>query len=650
MSRAESIIEHVRDRRLLLLLDNCEHVLDAAADLTASLLDTSPHIKILATSREGLGVRGEQLWPLRSLEAPAGSESTVEIAASEAVALFVDRARAVDRTFAIDDSVAPAVAEICRRLDGIPLAIELAAARIGALAPAEIAGLLDERFRVLTGGRRRTVERHQTLRAAVDWSYSLLDESTRRVFARLGVFAGGFDAVAAQAVAVEDALDRVAVVEGLSELVAKSMLAAERIPDGTTRYQLLETLRQYALEMLTATADVDAVRRKHASHYADLSARLGPQLATAEETTATRRITLELDNIRSAIGWALERDDTDDRILAVRIIAALAVLVSTMRSAGIDDWAERTVDAARSAPPGLRFSALGAAAFAATNRGDLARAQPLSEEAFADGVPEDACERTEAYVARAVVIGATDMIEAANFLLAAVDDLMRVGDHYAAVTARATGGIFAALGGDLVRGRAETETAVTLARELRNPTALSVALYGYAMTRWQDDAPGARVAVEECLAVIGEGASHVILAEALEILFRLHFDAGDVGEAIRTAQRSIVESFEVGNRPSVVSTQWYIAEALGLAGVELEVAAVLHGFSTRNPMASIFPAVAGIEAEIHDRAIAVVRRELGAARFEALAARGARFTYEESVEYTTGEIARMLAGVSEPDA
>jgi len=647
LTRTESIVEYLRDREALLLVDNCEHLLDAAAEFTTSVLSAAPRVKILATSREGLGVRGEQLWPLRSLRLPDGAGTLVEMVACEAVALFVDRARAVDPSFVLDDKVAPAVAEICRRLDGIPLAIELAAARVGALSPVEIAGLLDERFRVLTGGRRRAVERHQTLRAAVDWSYSLLDDRTRRVFERLGVFAGTFDAAAAQAVAATGALDRVDVVDGLSELVAKSMLIAERTPDGTTRYQLLETLRQYALESLAGTAGVDALRHRHAQHYADVSAQLGPVLATAEEPLAIRQVAQDVDNLRSAIGWALDRTALEERMLAVRIIAPLGVLVSTMRSFGFGDWAERAVDVASQAPGGLRFSALGAAAFAATNRGDIERARTLVEQAFGHEVPDDAPERTEAYVARGVVIGATDLIEASEFLFGSIDDLNRAGDHYAAVTARCTGGIFAALGGDVAHGRAETETAVALAREVRNPTLLSVTLYGYAITRWDVDAAGALAAIEECLEVIATGASPVIHADALEILARLQGSAGDVAEALRTALRAITEAEEVGNRPSVASTEWYIAEVLGLAGIELEVATVLHGFTTRGPMATIFPAVAGPEAEIHERAVAAMRNELGTERFEVLAEQGARFTYEESIKYAKSELARILAALSE---
>ena len=177
----------------------------------------------------------------------------------------MERARAARPSFVLDDANAPAVGEICRRLDGIPLAIELAAARVGALRPGEIASLLDERFRLLTGGRRTAIERHQTLRATVDWSYSLLDDRERLVFERLGVFVGGFDVAAASVVVEGEGVERWDVVDALGELVAKSMLTTDDEPTATTRYQMLETMRAYARELLDESGSADGWRRRHAS-------------------------------------------------------------------------------------------------------------------------------------------------------------------------------------------------------------------------------------------------------------------------------------------------------------------------------------------------------------------------------------------------
>ena len=245
----ESVCEYLSGKQALIILDNCEHLVDAAAGIAEAILLAAPDVRVLATSREPLGVGGERLMGVPSLR--LASEPAVDvIAACEAVRLFVERARATRPGLELDATNAGQIVEICRRLDAIPLAIELAAARLTSMNLSEIAGLLDERFRLLTGGHRRSVERHQTLRATVEWSYSLLGERERLVFDRLGVFAGSFDAEAATAVAGSDKLAAWDVRDGLDDLVAKSMIVLDDGPDASTRFRLLETLRQYALERL----------------------------------------------------------------------------------------------------------------------------------------------------------------------------------------------------------------------------------------------------------------------------------------------------------------------------------------------------------------------------------------------------------------
>ena len=285
-----SIAEFLRRRTALLVLDNCEHVLDAAARLAAKVLQTCPDVYVVATSREGLAVEGERVWPLRSLPIPSADEPPEMIAASDAVQLFVERAVMARPGFTLDGTNASAVADICRRLDGIPLAIELAAARVSAMRPNEIAARVDERFRLLTGGRRTAVERHQTLRAAVDWSYALLDENEQRVFARLGVFAGGFDAAAAEEVVAGDGIEAWDVVDAVASLVDKSMLVDEEPIVDTTRYGMLETLRQYAIEQLAASDDVDAWRRRHAAHFGGVAETIGEGLLGPDELQWQQRL------------------------------------------------------------------------------------------------------------------------------------------------------------------------------------------------------------------------------------------------------------------------------------------------------------------------------------------------------------------------
>ncbi len=257
---SESVAAALEGRVRLLVFDNCEHVLDAAADLIEAILAQSATVRILATSREGLGVADEQVWPVRSLDTAAGTDSA-------AVSLFVERAQGITPGFSIvggDD--AAAVAEICQRLDGIPLAIELAASRMASMTVSEVRDRLDDRFRLLVGSRRG-LERHHTLRHAVAWSYDLLDDAEKSLLTRCSVFSGGFDLQSACAVAGSDDSDDYAVLDRLDALVRKSLLVADR-SSRRTRFSMLETIRQFAEEQLVAGGEATEVRTAHARHFA----------------------------------------------------------------------------------------------------------------------------------------------------------------------------------------------------------------------------------------------------------------------------------------------------------------------------------------------------------------------------------------------
>ncbi|MEU9942137.1 AfsR/SARP family transcriptional regulator [Streptomyces lavendulae] len=296
----DRLAEHCSRRRLLLLLDNCEHVVGAAAELAERLLTHCPGVQILATSREPLGVPGEFLRPVEPLPDPV------------ALSLLDDRGAAVRPGFSVAEDP-EAAAEICRRLDGLPLAIELAAARLRLLTPRQIADRLDDRFRLLTGGARTVLPRQQTLRAVVDWSWDLLDASERAVLARLSVFAGGCDLAAAEAVCVEpqDTLD---VADVLGSLVDKSLVVAE--PDegaGGMRYRLLETVAEYATERLDASGDDrPATERRHLVHYRELARAAEPLLRGHGQRAATERIGTEYENIRTALRCAVAARDADE--------------------------------------------------------------------------------------------------------------------------------------------------------------------------------------------------------------------------------------------------------------------------------------------------------------------------------------------------
>jgi predicted ATPase len=306
----DTLLRFVRDRQMLVVLDNCEHLLDASAELVVALLGAAPGLTVLATSREPIGVAGEVSWRVSSLSL-----------ADEAIELFVDRARRARPDFAVDDDNAPAVGEICRRLDGMPLAIELAAARVRALSPADILEGLHDRFRLLTGGARTAVRRQQTLRASVDWSHALLTEPERVLFRRLAVFLGGFDLDAAQAVAGGGDVERYQVLDLLTLLVDKSLVVAENT-EGRVRYRLLETVRQYALEKLAESGEADAVRSRHRDHYTSLAAALDAP-AGHDYERRLEQAESEIDNLRAAFLWSGENSDVE---LALALVSSLQPL------------------------------------------------------------------------------------------------------------------------------------------------------------------------------------------------------------------------------------------------------------------------------------------------------------------------------------
>ena len=310
LSTMDLLVRFVGEKNLLLLLDNCEHLLDACGTLVVELLQSCPHLTILTTTREPLGVPGELSWRVPSLSL-----------ADEAVELFTDRARRARPDFVVGEDDTALVAEICERLDGMPLAIELAAARVRALSLRQIADSLHDRFRLLTGGARTAVRRQQTLRASVDWSHALLTEPEQVLFRRLAVFAGGFDLEAAQAVGADGKAELYQLMDQLSLLVDKSLVVAEDTAGGM-RYRLLETVRQYAQEKLGESGEADEVRTRHRDYYTATAAALESPGYSGDERLLNWSAT-EFDNLRAAFGWSLE---TSDLGMALQLILSLRPL------------------------------------------------------------------------------------------------------------------------------------------------------------------------------------------------------------------------------------------------------------------------------------------------------------------------------------
>ena len=304
----------------LVVLDNCEHIVDACARLTETLLHRCPRLTVLATSRELLGIPGEQPWRVPSLPVPAvGATTIAEVIGTASVALFIERARVVRPCFEITDANASAVAEVCQRLDGMPLAIELAAARLRVLTIEQVAERLDDRFRLLTGGDRTALRRQQTLRATIDWSHDLLPPAERALLRRLAVFTGGCSLEAVEAICADDVLTTESVLDLLASLVDKSLVQAEHV-DGAARYRLMETVRQYAAEKLVDAGEAAAMRDRHLDWFLDLAEQAAPELFRPGQISWLQCLDEEHNNLRAAQDWARASGRVAERI---RFVAAL---------------------------------------------------------------------------------------------------------------------------------------------------------------------------------------------------------------------------------------------------------------------------------------------------------------------------------------
>ncbi|MHB8268407.1 ATP-binding protein [Bradyrhizobium sp.] len=333
----QSIASALAGQQLLLVLDNCEHLIDAAAALAGRIITQCKQVDVLATSREALMVDGERIHPVPSLGFRDGAQSP-------AVALFADRARSVAPDFAIS-SDEEAISEICRRLDGIPLAIELAAARVRAMSPVQIRDRLDERFRLLTGGSRRALERHQTLRHAVQWSYDLLSPAERSVLNRASVFSGGFALEAAERVCAGGDIESADILDISDSLVRKSLVTVER-SGSVIRYGLLETIRQFAEEQLIAAGESEAVRIRHAETFADDSDAKFELWLSPRQAASYDWLDREVGNLRAAFRWAKDHDELDT---AARIASNVGDMARFRMREEAANWAEEIVDAARAA-------------------------------------------------------------------------------------------------------------------------------------------------------------------------------------------------------------------------------------------------------------------------------------------------------------
>ena len=491
------------DRELLLVFDNCEHLVAECARLAATLLRASPRLRVLATSREALNVPGEVVWPVPTLPNEV------------AVHLFDERARAASPAFRMTDENLAAVAEICRRLDGLPLAIELAAARVTALTPAQIAERLDDCFRLLGRARHAALPRHETLRATIDWSYALLDPAQRDVLARLSVFSGGCTLTAAEAVCAGGDIDRADVLVHICALVDRSLVIAE-VSGAETRYRLLETVRQYAAERLEAEGAEGVVRQRHAEHFVAAAERAGAERYGPARDALVAPLHADLDNIRAALRWTGEHDDD----LFVRLTFGLGWCYFAW---GLwwegRDWLERALTLpAGIRRDGARAQALYDLAYLANNQRDIARAKPALEEAIAIcdelGDTRQRAHTVQVLAQTYLFEGTAPALEVALSLAREAERTLRdAGDWLGVSWASATTGGIHAARGEADLGSAAYDVARQLAYRAGHQMTVGIGCMGVAsLAITTGDLPRAATFLREGLAAHRRAPDYMFLA------------------------------------------------------------------------------------------------------------------------------------------
>jgi predicted ATPase/DNA-binding SARP family transcriptional activator/DNA-binding CsgD family transcriptional regulator len=478
----ETLVDDLKTKQMLLLLDNCEHLIDASAHLADTLLSSCPHLKILATSREPLGMGGEAIWRVPSLAAPHTDRlpTTGELTRYAAVRLFLDRARLRLPDFELTQENTGVVARMCGRLEGIPLAIELATARMGTLAVEQVAGRLEDSLGLLTGGSRTAEPRQRTLRATLDWSHGLLSEGERKLFRNLSAFAGGFTLEAAEAVGPGGG-GEADILDLLSKLVDKSLVIAEASNDRRVRYRMLEPVKQYARERLKESEESDAALRRHAAFFLALAEEAEPKLKGTHQEEWLERLEAEHDNFRAALSWAVEQGEAE---LGLRLGAALVEFwhLHTHHNEA-RRWLEDAL-AKGGGSPSARMKALERACFLVWEQGDYERAVALGEEGL---VLARRLEDSTSAAAILVNLGSVAMsrmeVDRASALLEEAVAMCRAsGDDWGLSHALFTLGMVAIVRRDHARAMTLHEESLALARKSEDEAAIVLAMGQGALT------------------------------------------------------------------------------------------------------------------------------------------------------------------------
>ena len=618
-SVAESVAAALEGRVRLLVIDNCEHVRDAAADLIEAILAQSATVRIVATSREGLRVADEQLWLVPSLDVTGGVDSA-------AVTLFVERARSVAQRFSLAGAdEAEAVVEICRRLDGIPLAIELAASRMASMTPIEVRDRLDDRFKLLVGSRRG-LERHQTLRHAVAWSYDLLDDAEKVLLERCSVFAGGFDLQSACAVAGLDDPDEYAVLDRLDALVRKSLLIADR-SSGRTRFSMLETIRQFAGEQLVAGGSATEARTAHARHFAGREADILALWDSPRQREAYDWFTVELANLRSAFRWAADQSDLD---VAATIATWAAWLGFWMHNYEPIAWAEELIEPARTADhPTLAF--LYAMASSCWWPGRIEAAVGYSDAGqlvIGSGRHDEVPFGLEGALGAAYLhFGQPErQVEWCRARLAFGRDTHGITRAFLTVALTVAG-----CGEE---ARAAANGLIEVAEATGNPAALSFALYAYGYAFGDADPAAALDAQRRGLVIAQESGNRNTETRIAGSLSRLEAEYGDPLAALDYVALAVRNFHDAGNTTMIRFPLAVLAAFFDRLGRD-EPAAIIAGFAFSPLTSAAYPELS--------TAIAHLREVLGDQTYESIARKGETMSATAMVTYAYDQIDQARA-------
>jgi predicted ATPase/DNA-binding SARP family transcriptional activator len=633
----ETLAEFLKSRRMLLVLDNCEHLLEACAQLAQALLSSAPGLRVLATSRQALGITGEVAWRVPSLSAPdparlhaRGSDTVREVSTYEAVRLFVERVEASQKQFLLTDKNALAVAQVCHHLDGIPLAIELAAACVRSLSVEEINGRLDDRFHLLTGGSRTALPRQQTLRAMMDWSYDLLTAQEKVLLHRLSVFAGGWTLAAAEAVCGGEGIEEWELLDLLTSLSDKSLALYEE-REGQGRYNLLETVRQYAGERLEASGEVERVQERHLAYFLALAEQSEPHLRGPEQGMWLARLEGEHDNLRGALGWCQGQEEQAEA--GLRLTTALCRFweVRGYLSAGRAYLTEALSRVGTAERTQARAKALNGAGLLAYYQGDYGTARALHEESLA--IKRELGDRqgiAQSLLNLGLMAFSQGDYKAARALSGESLAIHReLGDKRGIAMSLNILGLVADNQGDYGTAKALYEETLAINRELGHKRGISVALCNLGqLARRAGDYAQAHRLLTECLELdrqLGMKGGG-LFGE----LGRLAADMGDAAQARRWFAQALREHRETGQLRDTAEDLEGFARLARLQS-DWERAARLWGAAESLREATGTPLTPEEQKE-YERDQAAVREALGEAAFEAAWSAGRAMTMEHAIE------------------